>query len=357
MRTRLGFMVLPLAGLLAVGCGGDGEDTGNGGSDFSLGGSSTPQTFDKVIKLPSQNIPLSHTFKETLTRFGVTVTPQITPSGKFTLDDADVHVQAQYTTAPPAIKRLDILTRGTWGASARVDLDVTSGADWKTSTPDFKKDFSLGTSIGNKAFEIIKIPLTSITLPGSTNIQLQLAMEVAASCELSFDDELHAFAEIGIGGSASGDVFYDSSKPAGQRVGFVANGGLTSADQFHVTVPPHVAFKDGNLGQVHGKCGLQPSINATAVLGSDPNKPLADVGVKFVVEPYAQFDGTFKSIDDWQVEAKTGINATVAPFGDFFGMPFSTTADLQLFDLDIKDASSNPTTPTVLLGGPGLAPK
>src|SRR5262249_26880313 len=146
-------------------CGGDGEDTDNGGSDFSLGGSSTPKTFDKVIPIPSQNIPLSHTFKETLTRFGVTVTPQITPSGSVTLTDSDVHIQAQYTTAPPSIKKLDILTRGTWGASARIDLDVASGADWKTSTPDFKKDFSLGTSIGNKAFEIVKIPLTSVTLP------------------------------------------------------------------------------------------------------------------------------------------------------------------------------------------------
>jgi hypothetical protein len=347
--------ILPVAALLGLGCAGDGEDAADGSQDLSFGGQ--PQTFDKVIPIPAKTLPLSHTFKETLTRFGVTVTPEITPSGTFSLTDADVHVQAKYTVNPPSVQKLDILTRGTWGATARVDLDVHSSAEWKAATPDFRKDFSLGTSIGNKAFEIVKIPLTSITLPGSANIQLQLQLEVAAACQLDFDDELHAFAEIGVGGEASGDVFYDSSAPAGKRVGFVANGGLTSADKFHVTVPPHVAFKDGNLGQLHGKCGLQPSINATASLGSDPNHPLADVGVKFVVQPYAQFDANFKSLEDWSVDAKIGIEGTVSPFGDFFGQPFSTTADFQLFNLDIKDAASSPSTPTVLLQGPGTPSK
>jgi hypothetical protein len=174
-----------------------------------------------------------------------------------------------------------------------------------------------------------------VPLPNAPNIQLQLALELAASCELDFDADLHAFAEIGLGGEVNADVFYLSSLPAGQRVGFVADANLTSADKFHITKPPHIGFKDGNLAQAKGRCGVQPSINVTAALGALPAKPLADVGVKLVVQPYAELDGQFTSIDDWKIDAKAAIEGTVSPFGDFFGQPFSTTDNFKLFDFQL----------------------
>jgi hypothetical protein len=332
--------LVPVCGLLAAGCAGDsGDDASSDTSNLTFG--SKPQTFDKDITIPAKSLPLSHTFTEPLTRFGVTVTPTLTPSGTFGLKDADVHIQAQYTTSPPKLIRLDVTTKGTWSVDGRIDLDVTAGADWKTQPVDFRKQFSLGTSIGGKAFEIAKLPLSTLTIP-QTNIQLHVDLELAAACELEFDAELHAFAEVGVGGLASADVFYDSTAPSGKKVGFVLNGGLTKADQFHVTTPPHVAFKDNNKAQVTAKCGLQPSLNASASLnsGSDPSKVIADAGVKFVVEPYAEFDGKFNSPTDWSVDAKAGIQGTVAPFGDFFGMPFSSSADFDLFKFELAKAST-----------------
>jgi hypothetical protein len=344
MKAILVVGLLPLLAMLGAGCSGDSEDAASGNQDL-FGLDSTPHTWDHDFVVPAQQKQLSHAFKETLTRFGVTVVPSFTPTGTFKLNNSDVHVQVVYQANPPKITQMDVFSKGTWEVDGRIDLDVTAGADWKAATPDFKKSFSLGTSIGNKAFEIAKFPLFSMPLPQAPNILFQLDLELAASCELDFDAELHAFAEMGVGGDASADVFYDVTKPAGQRTGFKANSGIPTADQFHLTIPPHVAFKDGNVAQVTGKCGMQPSLNATASLVVDPTHPLADVGVKFVFQPYAEFDGTFKSMDDWSVDAKTGLKGTVSPFGDFFGQPFSTTADLNLFDFELSRGPVSQATP------------
>jgi hypothetical protein len=342
--TRLfGLGILPLVAVLAAGCSGNEDDASSDTQNLTFG--SSPQMFDHDIVIPPQSFPISHTFQETLSKFGVSVTPSFTPSGTFTLKDADVHIQAQYVANPPSIKRLDVMSRGTWGVTARLDVDVKAGADWKTSA-DFRKQFSVGTSLGGKAFELAKIPIAAIPLPQAPNIFLHLDLELAAACELEFDAELHAFAEIGVGGLASADTFYVADAPKGKNVGFVANGGLTTADQFHITVPPHVEFKDGNLAQVMGKCGVQPSVNVTASIGPDPAHSIADLGVKLVVQPYAQFDGKFNSPTDWSVDAKTGIEATVSPFGDFFGQPFSTTADLKLFDFELARGPSSSSSGT-----------
>jgi hypothetical protein len=337
--------VLPVLAMLGVGCSGDSEDSAAGNQDLFGIGDSTPHIWDHDFVVPAMKKELSHQFKETLTRFGVTVTPSFTPTGTFKLNDSDVHVQVEYQANPPKITRMDVLSRGTWEVDARMDLDIVAGADWKAATPDFKKSFSLGTSIGNKAFEIAKLPLFAVPLPQAPNIVFELDLELAASCEVDFDAELHAFAEMGVGGLANADVFYDASKPQGERTGIKANAGIPSADQFHLTIPPHVAFKDGNLAQVTGRCGMQPSLNATAALVVDPTHPLADVGVKFVFEPYAEFDGTFKSLQDWSVDAKTGVDGTVSPFGDFFGQPFSRTADLKLFDFELSRGPVTQATP------------
>ena len=363
MKTVVLLGMLPLVATLAAGCSGDTDDSASGNQDLFGIGDSTPHIWDHDFVVPPLEKKLSHEFKETLTRFGVTVVPSFTPTGTFKLNNGDVHVQVTYQANPPKITNMDVFSRGTWEVDARMDLDVTASAEWKAATPDFKRSFSLGTSIGNKAFEILKLPLFSMPLPQAPNILFQLDLEVAASCQLDFDADLHAFAEMGVGGLASADVFYDVTKPAGQRIGFKGNQGLSSADQFHLTIPPHVAFKDGNQAQVKGRCGMQPSLNATASLVVDPTHPLADVGVKFVFQPYAEFDGNFKSINDWSVDAKTGLEGTVSPFGDFFGQPFSTTADLKLFDFELSrgpvtQATPNPapTNPDGTLAVPATAP-
>jgi hypothetical protein len=278
-----------------------------------------------------------------LTRFGLTVTPSLTASGTFGLRNADVHVQVAYIANPPRIDRLDVFSRGTWSASARLDLDVKAGADFKTSA-DFRKSFVTGTSLGGKAFEILKTPIAILPLPQAPNVQIELDLELAASCELDFDAELHAFAEIGVEGLATADVFYNPTAP--QHVGFVGNGGLSTKDMFHLTTPPHVAFKDGNLAQLHGRCGVQPSLNATAALVIDPTHPLADVGVKFIVEPYAQFDGKFNSLSDWSVDTKIGLQGSISPFGDFFGRSFQNTTSLTLFDFDLARGPSSSAAQT-----------
>jgi hypothetical protein len=351
MRGALFVSGLFLLGACGIGCAG--EDDGAADDSQNLTGSGSPKIFDKDIPIPPQSLPLKKTFKETLTRFGVTVTPSITPSGTFGLKDADIHVQAQYTANPPHVDKIDIFSRGTWTADFRVDVDVLASAEWKTQPVDMRKQFTFGTSLGGKAFELAKVPLAVLPLPSAPNIQLQIDLELAAACSLEFDAELHAFAEVGLEGLATSDVFYLSSAPKGKKVGFVPNGGLTKEDMFHISTPPHVSFKDGNVAQLHGKCGIQPSLNATAALGADPTHPLADVGVKFVVQPYASFDGVFKSMDDWSVDAKAGIEGTVAPFGDFFGQPFSTSLDLKLFDFEL---AKGPTTSSTTLSGPSILP-
>ena len=77
-------------------------------------------------------------------------------------------------------------------------------------------------------------------------------------------------------------------------------------------------------------------------LAADPTHPLADVGVKLIIAPYAQFDGTFRSLDDWSVDAKAGIQGNVAPFGDFVGRPWQDSIYFTLFDYELARGSSHP---------------
>jgi hypothetical protein len=328
--------------LITLGCGAAATDSGADDSTGALGASA--KQFDHDFALPSKTFPLQHTFSETLTRYGVTVTPSMTVGGSFAISDADIHGQVQYVANPPRIDRLDISGRATWNATARIDVDVKAGATWKKDA-DWRKSFTTGTSLGGKAWEVFKTPLAVVPLAQAPNLQLQLDLELALACEVDFDAELHAYATVGVGGLASADVYYD--RTADKKIGFAINGGLSRADQFHVTTPPTVAFKDGNIAQVHGRCSIQPSLNATVALVADPTHPLADVGVKLIVEPYAQFDGTFKSVDDWSVDAKVGIEGTVAPFGNFFGKPWQApgTFDLTLFDYPLGNATTTSSTP------------
>jgi hypothetical protein len=341
MLLRKVFWVVPLIGLVTVGCGATASDSADS-SENDLG---KAKQFDHDFVLPNHTFPLTHTFTETLTRYGVTVTPALTVGGSFAITNPDIHAQVQYTANPPRVERLDIFGRAQWEATARVDVDVKAGASWKKDV-DWRKSFTTGTSLGGKAFEILKTPLARIPLPQAPELELQLDLELAAACELDFDAELHAYATVGVGGLASADVYYD--KTADKKVGFAINQGLSRSDQFHVTTQPTVAFKDGNLAQVHGRCSIQPSLNATVALLSAPDHPLADVGVKLIVEPYAQFDGDFKAPSDWSVDAKVGIQGTVAPFGDFFGRPWQApgTLSLTLFDYPLGKAATTPTGTT-----------
>jgi hypothetical protein len=348
--TLCGACLVLLSSASAVGCSAD--DGAGGNSDSNFTGSNKPVTWEKDIQVKPFSVPLSKTFKDIpITRFGITVTPTLTASGSFGLKDSELHVIVQYTANPPRVTLLDVNSRGTWTASARLDLDVKAGADFKVAAPDIKKSFSTGTSLGGKAFEIAKLPIAVLPLPQAPQIQLQLDHELAAACELDFDAELHAFAEVAVEGQATSDVFYNPSAP--KHVGFKANDGLTKADMFHTTTKPHVAFKDGNLAQVKGRCSVQPSINATAALGADPTHPLADVGVKFIVEPYAEFDATFKSMQDWSVDAKTGIAGTITPFGDFFGQAFNSPIDFKIFDFELARGPSS-SSDTLTVAGVGI---
>jgi hypothetical protein len=342
--AALGLGLITVLSAIGCGSGDDGADTGSADLTASAG---NDIIWDHDLQIPPMSVPLSHTFTESLSKFGITVTPSLTASGTFGLKNSDVHLQVAYKANPPKIDRLDLFSRGTWTASARLDLDVKAGAGWSKSA-DIRKSFSTGTSLGGKAWEILKTPLAIMPLPQAPNVQLELDLELAASCELDFDSELHAFAEVGVEGLATADVFYNPAVK--NQVGFVADGGLSTADMFHVTIPPHMAFKDGNLAQLHGKCGLQPSLNLSAALVVDPTHPLADAGVKFIVEPYAEFTGKFNSLSDWSVDTKVALQGSIAPFGDFFGRPFQTTMNVPLFQFDLArgpTTSADPGTDTV----------
>jgi hypothetical protein len=354
MGTRGIRWAVCLLGLFAAACSASTDDqAGSDGSAISAGGKTLTQDFD--IPIPPLSKTLSEPFTETITRFGATVTPTLTPSGTFGLKDSDVHVQVEYVTNPPRINKLDISSRGTWSVDTSIALDVKVGADWKAAD---HKSFVRNTSLGGKGFPLLpRIPLgPPIPLPNAPNIQLQLQVELAATCELDFDAELHAVAKLGVEGLASSDVFYN--KDAAKKVGFVQNGGLTQQQQFHVTTPPHVEFTDGNLAQVTGRCSIQPSINATAAFGVNPAKPVADVGVKFIVEPYVEVKGEFTSVSSWKFTSKLGIDGTVAPFGDFFGQPFQQKDDfdLKLFTLDLGPDGMSTTGPLDALASSAAPP-
>jgi hypothetical protein len=158
------------------------------------------------------------------------------------------------------------------------------------------------------------------------------------ACEVDFDAELHAFAEVGVGGDASARVSYDRNAP-GSKIGFSVDEGENAQQKFHVTTPPHLSFKDGNLASLHGRCSLQPSINVVGSVGLDPTHPFVDAGVKLIVEPYAQLDANFRSMHDWSVDAKLGIEGTVSPFGDFVGRHWERTDGFTLFDYTLAQVS------------------
>jgi hypothetical protein len=240
------------------------------------------------------------------------------------------------------VTRIGLSSHGTWSGDARVDVDVAVPVDanWTTSA-DFRKSFSSGTSLGGKAWELVKVPLASVRLPHAPAIQVQVEVELALACALDFDAELHAYGEVGVAGLVSGDVWYDQNANGPLKVGFAADAGLSKADQFHTTKPPRFAFKQGNLAQVSGRCSIQPSINArVGALAAG----LADVGLKFIVEPYVYANGTFHSIDDWSIDTTSGVLGTVTPYGDFFGRHWQDPGnlDLKLFDYPLGSQTSRP---------------
>ena len=88
-----------------------------------------------------------------------------------------------------------------------------------------------------------------------------------------------------------------------------------------------------------------PSVNAMVALGIDPMHPFANVGVKFIVEPYAQFDGKFRGLNDWSIETKAAVEGSVAPFGDFLGQAVEHNIEFTLFDFELARGPTTSATP------------
>lgn len=288
--------------------------------------------FDHDFFIPPQSVAIQRAYSEVLTRYGVTARPSLEATGVFALSNGHVHVQAEHGGFPYRVARLDVLAQGDWSATARIDFDVAVDPTWSTYSADFRRRFATGTSIGGKAVEVTKVKLGGTPLPDSSGLELRVDLEVAVACELDFDAELHGFAEVGVGGLASIDAFYDEELP--EKVGVVANGGLTPREQFHVTTQPFVSFLPANKANVHGHCSLEPSVNVLVAAVND-GAPFADAGVKVIVEPYADFTGTFHTPDDYAVRVKAGIAANISPFGDFFGHHWERSDYVTLFDAEL----------------------